>query len=492
MFHQRASGILLHISSLRGNEAIGTFGKEAFEFIDFLAETHQKYWQILPMGPTGYGNCPYQSFSAHAGNPYFISLEKLIETGLLNKRDCCELLHCHEGKVNYALVATKKESVLKNAILHNLSSITNNNEFHDFCETNKYWLNDYAIFMTLKKIHQSDWNQWENQYKYKQPDAIKNFENIQETAITFEKYVQYIFFQQWFALKNYCNQKNIKIIGDLPIYISYDSADCWAERHLFSINEQGNPIAVAGVPPDCFSATGQLWGNPVYDWEQMQQDNFLWWQKRFQSNFKLYDVLRLDHFRGYAGYWSVPYGEPTAINGEWKQTPGKKLFEILFNIKNQLPIIAEDLGTITDDVKELMQHYHIPGMKILQFAFDSDAKNEFLPHHYTTECIAYTGTHDNNTARGWYGEASKKTKKFARQYLNCKKKNIHHGMMRATWASIASIAIAPMQDLLGTGGEGRMNFPGTMADNWEWRLPANWQHEKIKKYLKKITLLYGR
>lgn len=492
MFQQRAAGILLHISSLRGNEYIGTFGKEAYHFADFLDVCHQKYWQILPLGPTGYGNCPYQSFSAHAGNPYFISLETLIENGLLNKRDANELLNCNEEKVNYGLVAAKKEQLLKYAFLHHEAALKNNQSFISFCEENNYWLHDYALFMALKKIQQSDWNQWEFHFKYKNQEALKSFEESQVSEISFEKFMQYIFFEQWFALKKYINQKGIQIIGDLPIYISYNSADCWAERHLFSINEFCQPTEVAGVPPDYFSDTGQLWGNPVYNWQQMQHDNFLWWQKRFKSNLCMYDVLRLDHFRGFAGYWSVPFDETTAKNGKWRNAPGKNLFDTLFNIYGNIPLIAEDLGTITEDVKELMHNYKIPGMKVLQFAFDSNAQNEFLPHHYIKDCIAYTGTHDNNTAKGWYEVQPKKTKKFIRQYLQSKKKNIHLEMARAAWASVAAIAIAPMQDLLGTDSTGRMNYPGTDSNNWEWRLPKQWQSEKLKKYLKKITTIYGR
>lgn len=489
----RSSGVLMHISSLPSPYGIGTMGKEARKFADFLEKSGQKYWQILPICPTSYGDSPYQSFSSFAGNPYFIDLEYLCKDKLLTKKECGSF---HWGddihSVDYGVLYQSRYQLLKKAYARFLKQEPE--DFAVFCEEEADWLEEYALFMALKDANGgAAWFEWEKDLKTRKPEAIAAAREEYAEDIKFYQMLQYLFFRQWRDLKAYINGLGIEIIGDVPIYVAGDSADVWANPEQFYLDENLDPIDVAGCPPDAFSEEGQLWGNPLFRWDVMKKDDYAWWTKRIAAMSKLYDVVRIDHFRGFDSYYAIPAGDENAKNGEWRQGPGMDLFHTLERKLGRLNIIVEDLGFLTPSVLKLVKDSGFPGMKVIQFAFDSREGSDYLPHNYPAHCVVYTGTHDNDTILGWMKSAPKKSVKFAKEYLNLtKEEGYNWGMMRGAWASVGELAIVPMQDLIGVGGEGRMNTPSTLGENWKWRADSDQITSKLAKKLLKYMQMYGR
>ena len=484
MKFSRSSGILLHITSLPGKFGIGSLGNEAFEFIDFLSEAGQKIWQILPTGPTGYGDSPYQTFSAFAGNPLLIDLEELHTEGLIEHNHLDLLEESNNEQVDFGRVIKFKYKILRIAY----ENFKTTNEYESFCEQEKYWLDDFSLFMALKQHFEGkSWKEWDKKLKTRDLSVLEDYRDKLKENINFNIFLQYIFFKQWEKVREYANSRNIKIFGDLPIFVAFDSSDAWSNPDIFLLDEEKNPIVVAGVPPDFFSETGQLWGNPLYNWEVLEKKDFKWWIQRVKAALKLVDIVRIDHFRGFAGYWAVPYEEKTAIKGTWEKAPGKKLFTILQNKLGELPIVAEDLGVITDDVTELRDSFNFPGMKILQFAFGSGADNPFLPHNFTENCVVYTGTHDNDTTLGWYKKLPEKEKNYLLEYLQFDGKNICWKLIETAWKSKADIAIAPMQDFLCLDSYARMNTPAVASGNWQWRVKKDQLNFELAKRIRNLT-----
>lgn len=481
----RSSGILMHISSLPSPYGIGSLGSPARDFIDFLKAAGQTYWQILPICPTGYGDSPYQSFSTFAGNPYFIDLEELEKMGLLLGEDYHDVdWESPEDKVNYGALYQKRYPILKLAAERFLQKIPA--DYQDFCRENEFWLEDYALFMALKEAHGDlSWTGWENGLRYREPEVLQAAKETYSSRMDFWKVVQYLFFAQWKQMKAYANDNGISIIGDLPIYVSFDSVDVWAHPDLFQLDENLMPIEVAGCPPDGFSADGQLWGNPLFDWERMEKDGYRWWVKRITYQCSVYDVLRIDHFRGFDSYFAIPYGAPTAAGGHWKQGPGMKLFRVLEEQAGRQNIIAEDLGFLTESVRQLLKDSGFPGMKVYELGFDKrDAtSSDYLTHNFIPHCIAYTGTHDNDTIQGWFHTADAQDAAYAVEYLGLHDpENYHWEMMKALWISVAETTVVQAQDLLGLGSEARMNTPSTSGSNWCWRaLPGSFSQELAQK-----------
>lgn len=502
----RASGILLHPTSLPSNYGIGDLGAEAFNFIDFLERAKQTYWQVLPLGPTGFGDSPYQCFSAFAGNTNLISPELLVEDGFLTVEEINEKPDFPVGKVDFGLLYDWKNSLLAKAYerFRLTTSVDLRGKFETFSQNTAFWLDDYALYRAVKFAQsQKAWYEWDEALRLRDRKALAEArENLHE-AIQAQKFYQFLFFSQWLAVKKYANDKGIKIVGDIPIFVALDSADVWCNPQEFKLNEDGSPKTVAGVPPDYFSETGQLWGNPIYNWSAMQKDGFRWWINRVRFTLKTVDIVRVDHFRGFAASWEVPGGDKTAVNGQWVNVPGKELFETLKKTLGDLPFWAEDLGVITPDVEELRDGFGFPGMRILQFAFGGDANNHDLPHNYIKNCVAYTGTHDNDTTVGWFlsqaGAGStrdaaeiSREHDFCLKYLNSNGAEIHWDFIRAVWSSVANTAIVPMQDLLGLGTEGRMNLPASDSGNWQWRCKNGDFSDEIAERLKDLTEIYGR
>ena len=492
---ERNSGILLHPSSFPGPYGIGDLGPEAYRWVDFLKNSGTRYWQILPLGPTGYGDSPYQCFSAFAGNPLLVSPEILLDEGLLEQKDFRKKPRFSKGKIDFGPTIIWKNQILERAFHHFLSKKFEilQSEFQAFLETEKAWLDDYALFMAIKESQNgAPWITWEADLKSRNKKSLKAFQATHSQDITRHKFNQYLFFKQWNSLRAYVNAKGIQIIGDMPFVIAMDSADAWTHPELFLMDADLKPTMVAGVPPDYFSATGQLWGNPLYKWPVHQKQGFSWWLERLSAVLKLVDLVRLDHFRGFAAAWHVPFGNETAIQGQWIPGPAKELFTAFKKKFGKLPIIAEDLGVITEDVKALRDGFGLPGMKILQFGFTGDPDDDFLPHNYPVNCFAYTGSHDNNTAQGWYDQASAGEKAWCRKYLNAPNGSIAWPMMRALWASVAMNVVAPMQDLLSLGAEARMNLPGSQSGNWSWRMAATDLNPELAKKLKDLNFTYAR
>jgi 4-alpha-glucanotransferase len=485
---KRLSGILLHPSSLPGRYGIGDLGKSAYDFVDFLHDTGCGLWQTLPLGPTGYGDSPYQSFSTFAGNPYLISPDLLLEEGFLHPNDLKEELDFSDDYVDYGRVIGWKLNLLERAFIRfTRDPEIDSRDLDIFREKNSDWLEDYALFMALKEANGGgSWIGWDENLRNREKQIISQAKTTLKPAIDRFIFYQFLFFLQWDALHAYAKSKNIQIIGDIPIFVSYDSSDVWANPELFFLDEQKLPTVVAGVPPDYFSKTGQLWGNPLYKWENHKAENYAWWVKRMRAVLGMVDIVRLDHFRGFAGYWEVPAEELTAEKGRWVPGPGADLFHTLKAELGDLPIIAEDLGEITPDVFELRDQFDLPGMKILQFAF-SDESNPFLPHHYPENCVAYTGTHDNDTARGWYDSASEHEKDFARRYMGVDGSNIAWDLIHTLWHSRAALALAPLQDFLNLGTEARMNYPGRLGGNWGWRVRKSALSDELKEKLRDLN-----
>lgn len=491
----RGSGILLPITSIPSKYGIGCFSKEAYEFVDFLASAGQKYWQVLPMGPTGYGDSPYQSFSTFAGNPYFVDLEEFIEKKWISRKDCeSKDWGDDPEKVDYEKVYKNRFKILKKAFLK--SKISEDKDFIKFTKENKFWLDDYALFMALKENFKGkSFIYWPDEIRKHSKPAIKKYAEDPKYSdeLLCYKFIQYYFYKQWFELKDYANEKGIKIIGDIPLYVAYDSADTWSNPELFQLDDNNDPTGVAGCPPDYFSATGQLWGNPLYDWDYHKKSGYAWWISRLKMCFSLYDVVRIDHFRGFESYYNIPYGDPTAEFGHWEKGPGYDFFAAVKKALGKKEIIAEDLGYLTPAVFKLVDKTGFPGMKVLQFAFDCNEENNYLPHNYNKNCVVYTGTHDNDTSIGWYESAGAKDKKFARDYMGIKSaKNFNYTLIRHAMMSVADTAIIPMQDYLGLGTNARINTPSTLGGNWCWRMKADAYTKDLAENIRSMTVLYGR
>lgn len=494
---QRASGILLHPTSLPGNYGMGDIGPAAYEFVDFLADTGQQLWQVLPLGPTGHGNSPYMSYSAMAGNHMLISLEQLREYKLLSQEDLDSFPKLSEDSVDFDRVLPEKLKLLEKAAERFQATADEKTraEYAQFCQERAFWLDDYALFMALKRAHQgASWNAWETALARRDPKVMAVWHEKLATAIDYHKYFQFEFSRQWSALKAYANERHIQIVGDMPIYVAHDSVDVWAFPDNFMIDEETlEPSEMAGVPPDYFSETGQLWGNPTYNWETLKKTNFRWWLQRLKALLDYVDLTRIDHFRGFQAYWAVAEGETTALNGEWVEAPGEAFFNTVREEFGSLPILAEDLGVITPEVETLRDQFGFPGMKILQFAFGDNHKNPYLPFNFVQNCLVYTGTHDNDTTVGWFDKTSEYERERVLCYLGgLNGEGIHWSLIRLAFSSIANQAIVPLQDVLGLGSHARMNSPGKADGNWDWRYRPDMLTRELRDRLRELTKLYGR
>ena len=482
------------MSSLPSPYGIGTMGKAAYEFIDFLKAAGQKYWQLLPMGPTSYGDSPYASFSTFAGNPYFIDLDMLVEEGLLKKTDLKGIRwSVKKDRVDYGLIFQSRFKVLRKAFQNGREALRE--EIAAFRRENAGWLEDYALFMAVKgKFDLAGWTQWPDEdIRLLKPEAVEKYGRELKEEVDFYVFMQFLFFRQWEALRAYAHEKGIGIIGDLPIYVAMDSADVWADPRAFQLDERNVPAEVAGVPPDYFTADGQLWGNPLYDWDAMKADGYTWWIHRIAGASRLYDILRIDHFRGLESYWAVPYGETTAKTGRWVKGPGMDLIGVLTERFPNIQFIAEDLGYLTPEVRQLLEDSGLPGMKVLEFAFDSREAANYLPHTYPRHCVCYAGTHDNATLMGWKDEAAPADIAMARQYLGLNdEEGFHWGVLRGGQSSVADLFVAQMQDYLGLGSEARMNTPGILGGNWQWRMLSGQITDALTARIAGMARLYGR
>jgi len=497
---RRLGGMLLHPTCLPSSYGIGDLGPSTFRFIDFIHECKIKAWQILPLGPTGYGNSPYQCSSAFAGNPLLISPDWLISRGLLSWEEIKPLVSFPKNRVDYEQVIQYKWKVLERAhenycINRGKRQLSKSIDFDSFVKENNHWLEDYVMFMSLKKEHDfQTWNKWEEKFLSHDPKALMTWKNEHEDEIELYRFSQYIFFLQWKEVLNYCHQKDVIIIGDIPFSVAHDSADVWTNPELFHIDDEGKPTYVTGVPPDYFSETGQRWGNPLYCWKKMKNRGYQWWTRLLKHWFSYTDMLRFDHFRGFESYWQIPASEETAIKGEWVSGPGFDFFLELSKNLGTLPVIAEDLGVITPAVEKFLQQTGFPGMRVLQFAFgrESSSENRFLPHRYIENTIVYTGTHDNDTTIGWFNNAPDHTRDHVLKYLNSKGEDIAGDFIRAAWSSVARMSIIPLQDLLRLGSEGRMNLPGSISGNWEWRFTWDQLEEDKSREMTILCKLYER
>lgn len=495
---KRAAGILLSITSLPSKYGIGCFSKEAYDFVDWLKEAGQSYWQILPVGPTSYGDSPYQSFSTFAGNPYFIDLEALIEEGVLTKAECDAVDFGNKADdIDYKKMYEGRYLLLRKA--YERSNISKNGEYQRFLADNRWWLADYALFMAVKdRFGGVPWTEWAEDIRLRWKNALEYYQRELYFDIEFQQYMQFVFYKQWMALKGYANRNGIKIIGDIPIYVAFDSADAWAHPELFQLDKNNLPTAVAGCPPDGFSPTGQLWGNPLYRWDYHKNTGYKWWISRMEYCFRLYDVVRIDHFRGFDEYYSIPYGDETAKNGHWEKGPGIDLFRSIQQAIGQREVIAEDLGFMTDSVRKLVWESGFPNMKVLEFAFDerdSTSANDYLPHNYRENSVAYTGTHDNETIAGWWKSITKVEREDARNYMcdhYTPDEEIYKPLISLAMRSASNLCIIPMQDYLGLDNTARMNQPSTVGKNWKWRLKKRQLTKKLQKEIYGITKRYER
>lgn len=491
----RTSGVLMPIFSLPSNYGIGTLGKEAYNFVDFLKKSGQTYWQILPIGVTSFGDSPYQSFSAFAGNPYFVDLEMLVDDGYLTLSEIEKIdFGSCPTKIDYEKLYCGRYKLLRIAFQNFKKKKSEEKEYNEFIRKNDFWLSDFALFFALKdSFCGAPFDMWEKPYKLREKEALKKVSQELKDEIDFYKFIQYKFFSQWQKLKKYANENGVKIIGDIPIYVSGDSADVWSNKEQFLLDNDFKPKAVAGVPPDAFSDDGQLWGNPLYDWAYMKKDGYSWWIKRIEFCKTLYDVVRIDHFRAFSAYFSVPYGEKTAKNGKWKKGPGKSLFKAFDNYFGKLDIIAEDLGTIDDDARRLLKFTGYPGMKVLQFAFSPDSESSYLPHNVIENCVLYTGTHDNDTAIGFMKDGKESEVKFMREYLRIgENDSFNWALIKAAMATSANTVIFQMQDFLGLDNSARINTPSTLGENWQWRIEKGCTNDWLAKIIFDTTATYFR
>jgi 4-alpha-glucanotransferase len=506
MRFQRSSGVLLHPTSLPGPYGAGDLGREAIAFVEFLAEAGQKIWQVLPLNPTGYADSPYQCFSAFAGNPLLISLDRLAEQGWLSRDDLSAVPDLPKSSVDYGVVIKFRFTMLRRAAARFFATLTGSSkaEYEEFCAQQAAWLGDYALFMAAKDTHGGiAWTGWEPELAAREPGALARWSERLAAEIAAYKFWQFEFFRQWGAVRAACAQRGIRIMGDLPIYVAHDSADVWAAPQLFWLDERGDPVKVAGVPPDYFSATGQLWGNPIYRWERLRADGYRWWLARVRGVLQLFDMVRIDHFRGFEAYFEIPASERTAVNGTWIKGPGAELFEALEREFGELPIVAENLGNITPEVEAIRKRFDFPGMAILQFAFGTDPQGpSFRPHNYERNLVAYTGGHDNDTTLGWWTsgiadstrseEDLRRERAFAGSYLDLRGEEIQWAMIRALMASVADTVLIPMQDILGLGSPARMNLPGRMDGNWKWRYEREQLRPEMTSRLRAMTETYDR
>ncbi|AFZ68978.1 4-alpha-glucanotransferase [Deinococcus peraridilitoris] len=495
----RSSGVLLHLTSLPGPYGIGEFNEHAYACVDWLARAGQQYWQVMPLGPTGYGDSPYQSFSAFAGNPYLISLDALRRDGLLSDQDLSGHPDFDHDRVDFGVQYTWRNGVLRRAFEHFEAGAGAGltGDFQAFCEAEAAWLDDYALFMALKDAHGGRaWNEWDREIRTRQSAAMAAWRDKLEREVRLYSFVQFLFFRQWNALRAYAHQQGVQIIGDIPIFVAMDSADAWANPDQFYFDAEGQPSVVAGVPPDYFSATGQLWGNPLYRWDVMQQQGFRWWIERIQGSLKLYDVIRIDHFRGFAAYWEIPYPAENAMNGQWVPAPGHALFEAVRGALGELPIIAEDLGVVTPDVEALRDDFGLPGMAVLQFAFGGNdwEKNAFLPENLRLNQVVYPGTHDNDTSLGWWHKAQEHERRHVMQYLpDASDLNFGWRLTELAWSTRCVLAVAQLQDLLNLGSEARINLPGSLgAHNWTWRARPEAFSSELARDLRALTERHDR
>ncbi|NDO18362.1 4-alpha-glucanotransferase [Lachnospiraceae bacterium MD329] len=487
----RTSGVLLHISSLPSDYGIGTMGTEAYKFVDFLKTARQSMWQILPVGPTSYGDSPYQSFSTNAGNPYFIDLDLLYDEGLLKKNEYSSINWGSDSRrVDYEAIYNNRFKVLRKAF--DRFKTGDMTAFNAFIQENENWISNYALFMSIKDANNGiSWLEWDESLRKRDSHALWEFKSSHEDDVLFWEFIQFKFFEQWNALKQYANDAGISIVGDIPIYVALDSAEVWVYPDLFELDENLIPTAVAGCPPDAFSPTGQLWGNPLYNWQRHKEFGYNWWIDRIRSATSLYDIVRIDHFRGFEGYYAIPYGHETAEHGEWRKGPGMDLFNAVSQELGSLPIIAEDLGFLTEDVHKLLKDSGFPGMKVLEFAFDPREESNYLPHTYTKNSVVYVGTHDNNTTLGWIDELDKPTLDFCKKYLDTDS-DILWRMIKTAMSSVSDTAVIQMQDYLELGSEARMNIPSTLGGNWQWRMTKRDTTKKLAEKIADITRTYGR
>jgi len=493
----RFSGLLLHPTSLPGRFGIGDLGEAAFKFVDFLQASGQQLWQVLPLGPPGYGNSPYMCYSSLAGNPLLISLEQMQQAGWLSDADLETVPDFNHDRVEFEQVEAFKMEQFRRAWQNFCATATPEQQdaFAEFCTAKAEWLDDYALFMALKESHQeSAWHTWPKELAWRSPEALSKWREQNSNSVRFRKFLQFLFFSQWSALKDYANSKGIQIVGDIPIYVAHDSADVWANPENFHLNpETGEPSLIAGVPPDYFSATGQLWGNPVYNWDHLKESEFHWWVQRFRAMLDLVDLIRIDHFRGFEAYWAVPQGAENAIGGEWIKAPGEAFFQMLNQKLGHLPILAEDLGLITPEVNALRDQFGFPGMKVLQFAFGSDRENPYLPYNYDRNCVVYTGTHDNDTTIGWFNQLSEAEQAAVLRYLNsATDQDLHWQLIGLALASVAGWVIIPLQDVLGLDSSARMNVPSFPEGNWGWRFRLEMLTDQARDRLYSLTETYGR
>jgi len=492
----RSSGVLLHPVSLPSEYGIGDLGQAAYQFVDFLVAAKQSLWQVLPLGPTGYGDSPYASLSSYAGNPLLIDLERLVEKGDLFPDDLGSLSESPSPRVDYGAVIEHKMRLLRRANkgFRNRSSRKRQVAFEQFCAEKRRWLDDYAFFAALKAAHQGTmWNTWELDIVQRKPEAMAHWRDELADEIHFQKYVQFLFFQQWTTLRCYANERGIKIVGDIPIFVAADSAETWSHPELFCVDEKGQLTVVAGVPPDYYSPTGQRWGNPLYRWDKIADDGYGWWIERIQCVLELVDILRIDHFRGLQAYWEIPATEPTAVKGRWLPGPGDAFFEAVRGaLGDSLPIIAEDLGMITDAVRDLRKRAGLPGMKVLQFAFGEGPEHEYLPHNFTSDCVVYLGTHDNDTTLGWFRSLKQQERDSCLRYLGRDGHDIVWALMHLAFMSVADVVIVTAQDLLELGSRARMNTPGTSSGNWQWRYRPGALNDDVARRLGEFTQTFGR
>lgn len=504
---KRTCGVLLPVASLPSRYGIGCFSTEAYRFVDFLADSGQTWWQILPLGQTGYGDSPYQSFSTFAGNPYFIDLEQLIGAGYISREEADQYdFGNNPSYVDYDRIYQVRYLLLHHAYENSPFALRSNENWSDasynrdryafetYITNNKEWLEDYALYSALKgRFENAAWMDWDEDIRLRRPEAMKHWRRVLQNEIRFYCFMQYMFYRQWKAVKDYADKKGIRILGDLPIYVALDSADTWSHPELFKLDDTGSPTVVAGCPPDAFSATGQLWGNPIYDWDKHREEEYAWWKSRMEHAFFLYDAVRIDHFRGFESYYEIPATEDTAMNGTWVKGPGMELFEAMADVIGDRQVIAEDLGFLTPEVHELLAGTGYPGMKVLQFAFDAMSDSDYQPHNFTRNCVVYTGTHDNDTSRGWIENTNPQVREYAMKYLGIKEQeNTVEAMIRTAMMSVADTCIIPLQDYLCLGSEARINTPSTLGNNWKWRVSADVFTKELSARLLDYARIYAR